>query len=167
MQPNVGALTVHVNDPVTGVAITQTPLGFNQVGAYQPLTVALDTSFAFFVTNSNDQVIARLSDQTFVGGQSYTLVYAGDPCTTVANNPADSLVSALDTFRLRAFDDNSTGNDQTNPIQYTYRYNIINDIYPTAPYDRNNPQNSYIGFLVNGEGFPGAWRVFDQSRICI
>ncbi|MHB8390715.1 MAG: DUF4397 domain-containing protein [Acidobacteriaceae bacterium] len=156
MEPNVDSLAVHVNDPVMGTPITQSgPLNFDQVGPYVPLSTALDTSFAFLVTNPSNQIIARLSYQTFVAGSFYTLIYAGDPCNTVAVHPADTSISALDTFRLRAFDDNSTGNDQTNPIQYSYRYNIINDIYPTVPYDTNTPPvRTLLGFLVNGEGFP-------------
>ncbi len=157
MQPNIGPLSVHVNDPVLGTNITPTPIQYNSVGPYVALNTAQDTSFAFFVTNSNNQVLARLSYQTFTGGSFYTLIYAGDPCSTLANNPADTSISALDTFRLRAFDDNSTGNDQTNPIQYSFRYNIINAIYPTVlPYDQNNhpPVDTLMGLLVNGDGFP-------------
>ena len=146
MQANAGPLTVRVNDPVTGQAINSTPLDFNQIGTYTALHYVQDTSFAFFVVNSSNQVLARLSYQTFIGGSSYTLVYAGDPCQTVLNNPADTTTSALDTLRLRAFDDNTTGNDQTNPILYSYRYNIVNDIYPVGP------GYSTLGFL-NGQAF--------------
>ncbi|MFI5202476.1 MAG: hypothetical protein ACHQNE_08830, partial [Candidatus Kapaibacterium sp.] len=155
LRNNVGPLTVHVNDPVTGDLVT--PAGgeaFFQIGPYFALNTALDTSFAFIVTNKNNIVLARLSYQTFVPGGYYTLVYAGDPCNTIATNPADSSISSLDTFRLHAFDDNTTGNDVTNPIQYSYRYNVINDIYPWVPYDPTNSQNNVIGFLVNGGGFP-------------
>ncbi len=153
MQADAGALSVRVNDPVTGQLINSTPLNFNQVGSYMALTVSQDTSYAFFVVNSNNQVLARLSYQTFVGGQSYTLVYAGDPCQTVLNNPADSTASAVDTLRLRAFNDNANGNDQTNPILYSYRYNIVNDIDPTFAYDPNNAADNVLGF-INGESYP-------------
>ncbi len=161
LRTGVGPLTVHVDDPVTGQLVTPASgENFFNVGPYFALNTALDTSFAFIVTNANNVVLARLSYQTFVAGGYYTLVYGGDPCNTVATNPADSSISALDTFRLHAFDDNTTGNDVTNPIQYSYRYNVINDIYPgnpagpIYPYDPNNPNNNVIGFLVNGGGFP-------------
>ncbi|HZK76258.1 MAG TPA: hypothetical protein VFD13_05050 [Candidatus Kapabacteria bacterium] len=155
LRSGVGPLSVHVNDPVTGDLVT--PAGgenFFNISPYVALNTATDTSFAFIVTNVNNQVLARLSYQTFVAGGYFTLVYGGDPCNTIATNPADTSISSLDTFRLHAFDDNSTGNDVTNPIQYTYRYNIINDVYPAVPYDPNNPQNNAIGYLVNGGGFP-------------
>ena len=152
MQANAGPLTVRVNDPVTGQAINSAPLDFNQVGSgsYTALHYVQDTSFAFFVVNSSNQVLARLSYQTFIGGSSYTLVYAGDPCQTVLTNPADTTTSSLDTLRLRAFDDNTTGNDQTNPILYSYRYNVVNDIYPAGP------GYSALGFL-NGQAFAAHW----------
>ncbi len=154
LQPNTGPLTVHVNDPLFGTIINSTPENFNQVSAYTILTTALDTSYTFFVTNSSNQVIARLSNQTFIAGQYYTLVYAGDTCQTTATNLADSLVSGVDTLRLRALDDNSTGNDQTNPIQASFRYNIVNDIFSTGYALNPNPAYDHIGYLVNGEAFP-------------
>jgi Domain of unknown function (DUF4397) len=156
LQPDAGPLTVRVNDPMTGDLINTSPEAFNQVSAYVPLQTALDTSYAFFVTNAANQTIARLSYQTFVGGNSYTLVYAGDLCETLKESLADSTKSAIDTLRLRAFDDNSLGNDLTNPISPTFRYNIVNDI---IPYGSNGYSSSYssdtsIGFLLNGGGFP-------------
>jgi len=155
LRSGVGPVTVHVNDPVTGDLITPAGgEGFFQVSPYVPLNTALDTSLAFIATNANNQVLARLSFQTFSSGGYFTLVYGGDPCNTVAANPADTTISALDTFRLHAFDDNAAGNDVTNPITYSYRYNIVNDIYPWVPFDPNNLQNNVLGFLLNGEGFP-------------
>ncbi|HET6401013.1 MAG TPA: hypothetical protein VFH95_06390 [Candidatus Kapabacteria bacterium] len=154
LRPNVGALTVHVNDPVNGDLVTPASgQTFFQHGQYYPIGTAPDTSFAFIVTNANNQVITRLAYQTFAAGQYFTLVYAGDPCNTVATNPADTSISALDTFRLHAFDDNTGGNDQTNPIQPSFRYNIVNDIIPESyPYDPNHP-DALVGFLVNGVSF--------------
>jgi hypothetical protein len=158
MQPNTSGLSVHVNDPVTGELINSTPLSFNQVSSYATLQTALDSSYAFFVTNSASQVIARLSYQTFTGGNCYTLVYAGDQCETTYHTAADSTQSALDTLRLRAFDDNSLGSDLTNPIQPSFRFNIVNDIIPTSPptpsYSFTYSQDTDIGFIVDGQTFP-------------
>ena len=155
MQPGTPGLTVHVNDPVTGDLINTTPLTFSQVGSYVSLKTALDTSYAFFVTNSSGQILSRLSYQTFTGGNCYTLVYAGDLCETRATSVADSTESALDTLRLRAFDDNNLGNDLTNPIQPSFRFNVVNDIVPaTVPYSESYSTDSSIGYTVNGQSFP-------------
>jgi len=150
MQPGVGSLTVHVDDAISGDVINSTPEAFGQVSAYTALKVAQDTSYAFLVTDSSGRVISRLAFQTFTGGNCYTLVYAGDLCQTLATNAADSTQSANDTLRLRAFDDNNLGNDQTNPPLASFRYNIVNDICPTS---HSFTQDSVIGFLVNGQGF--------------
>jgi hypothetical protein len=158
LQPGTSGLSVRTNDPVTGELINSTPLSFNQVSQYASLQTALDTSYAFFVTNASGQVIARLSYQSFVGGNCYTLVYAGDLCETRYTSIADSTQSALDTIRLRTFDDNSLGNDLTNPIQPSFRFNIVNDIIPTSPptpsYSFTYPQDTDIGFIVDGQTFP-------------
>ena len=163
MEQGSSPLTVHVNDPVTGDLIA-TSVGYGQVSTgsvangYTPIHSVLDTSFAFIVTNASGTIIARLAYQTFTGGSAYTLVYGGDLCNTLATNPlGDSVKSASDTLRLRAFDDNTLGNDQTNPPAQLFRYNIINDIIPTYyPYDPNHTSagDTSIGFLVNGNGFP-------------
>lgn len=156
LQPTAGSLTVHVNDPVTGDLVNTTPEGFNQVGPYVTLKTDLDTSYAFFVTNSAGQVISRLTYQTFTGGSCYTLVYAGDLCETRVASIADSSESALDTLRLRAFDDNNLGNDLTDPIQQSFRFNIVNDIIPIGNniYSSNYPTNTSIGYTVNGQKLP-------------
>ena len=158
MQPNTSGLSVRANDPVTGELINSTPLSFQQVGQYATLQTNLDTSYAFFVINSAGQILARLSYQTFTGGNCYTLVYAGDLCETRYTSVADSTESALDTIRLRAFDDNSLGNDLTNPIQPSFRFNIVNDIIPTsapAPsYSFTYTDDTDIGFIVDGQTFP-------------
>jgi Domain of unknown function (DUF4397) len=153
LQPATGSLTVRVNDPVSGDIINPISDSFGQVSTYVPLQTAMDTSYTFFLTNSSNQIITRLGYQTFTGGNCYTLVYAGDPCQTLAKNNGDSTISSVDTLRLRAFDDNSGGNDLTNPIVPSFRFNIVNDIIPLSPYDQNNPSDSTIGFLVNAEGF--------------
>ncbi len=155
LQPNIGPLSVHVDDPVTGDLINPVADSFGMYSNYDSLMTAQDTSYEFVVTNQNNQIIARLGYQTFTAGNCYTLVYAGDPCNTLANNPADSTQNAVDTMRLRAFDDNSLGNDLTNPILAAFRFNIVNDIIPVNakyPYDANN--DSTVGFLINGQGFP-------------
>ncbi len=154
LQSGTGALTVHVNDPVTGDIINPVADTFGMVSPYIALHTALDTSFAFFVTNSSNTIIARLSYQTFIGASCYTLVYAGDPCQTTATDLGDSTISGVDTLRLRAFDDNSTGNDLTNPIAPSFRFNVINDIIPASvPYDANSPSENSLGFVINGAGF--------------
>ncbi len=161
LQPGVGPLTVHVNDPITGAQINPVADTFGQVSSYVTLGTALDTSYTFFVTNSSNQVIARLGYQTFTAGNCYSLVYAGDLCNTVLNNPAHSTQSSDDTLRLRAFDDNSLGNDLTNPVTASFRYNIVNGIAPLNQagaaqeyYDAQHPNDTTLGFLVNGQGFP-------------
>ncbi|HEY3874710.1 MAG TPA: hypothetical protein VGM92_04495 [Candidatus Kapabacteria bacterium] len=154
LRPNVGTLSVHVDDPVSGDVITANG-AFGQVTQYVGIRSRLDTSFAFIVTNASGLVLARLSYQTFTGGNSYTLVYSGDICNTTAMNPADSLESSSDTLRLRAFDDNTLGSDQTFPVTQTFRYNIINDMTPTLyPYNADHPSDTVLGFLVNGAAFP-------------
>ncbi len=156
LQPNVGQLTVRVNDPNTGDIINPVADTFGQISPYVTLQTVTDTNYTFFVTNASNQVIARLGYQTFIGGNCYTLVYAGDPCQTLADNPSeDTALSLANALRLRAFDDNSGGADITNPVSQSFRFNIVNDIDPSAsPYDPNNPSDSTIGFLVNAEGFP-------------
>jgi len=149
LQPNVGSLSVRVNDPFTGVAITSSAQAFDGFTPYVPLKTAQDTSFAFYVTNATNQIVARLSYQTFVAGNYYTLVYAGDLCNTPFDNPADTVNDANDTLRLRTFDDNDNGADQTNPPVATYRYNIINAITPA-----NGALFSSVGYIVNGADFP-------------
>jgi len=150
LQANAGSLSVRVNDPAAGDAIT--PAGgtpFNNCTPYLALKTALDTSFAFFVTNSANQIIAKLTYQTFVAGSYYTLVYAGDLCNTPLGNPADTVNDAVDTLRLRVLDDNGNGADQTNPVPTTYRYNIINALTP-----RPGVKLTSVGYTVNGADFP-------------
>jgi hypothetical protein len=149
LEANSGSLSVHVDDPTTGDLITTTPQGFDGCSPYVALKTALDTSYAFFVTNSANQIIARLTYQTFVAGSYYTLVYAGDLCNTPLDNAADTVNDGNDTLRLRAFDDNGNGADQTNPVPITYRYNIINAISPQY----GSPVDS-VGFTVNSADFP-------------
>ncbi len=153
LQPNTGRLTMHVNNPATGDLIDTASYG--TVSRYVPIRTKLDTSFAFIVTNSSNQIVTTLAYQTFTGANCYTLVYSGDLCGTLAANPGDSLVHLADTLRLRAFDDNSLGNDLTNPVLQTFRYNIINDIVPTLyPYDSSHPNANVVGFQINGAAFP-------------
>jgi hypothetical protein len=163
LQPGAGPLTVRVNDPISGAEINPIADTFGQVSSYVTLTTAPDTSYTFFVTNSSNQVIARLGYQTFTAGNCYSLVYAGDLCNTVLTNPADTTggQSSDDTLRLRAFDDNSSGNDLTNPVTASFRYNIVNGIAPLNQagaaqeyYDAQHPNDTTLGFLVNGQGFP-------------
>jgi hypothetical protein len=160
LQPYVGALTVHVNDPNTGDLINTVADTFGMVSPYFGLKTALDSSYTFFVTNSKNQIVTRLGYQTFSAGNSYTLVYAGDLCNTVITNPADSTGSPLDTLRLRTFDDNSLGNDLTNPVTASFRFNIVNDIIPIhydgspSYYDPTYPTDTTLGFLLNGQGYP-------------
>ena len=161
LQPNVGPLSVRVDDPNTGDLINPIADSFGMVSPYFALQTALDTSYTFILTNSKNQVITRLGYQTFTGGNCYTLVYAGDPCETLAQNPLeDTTKSAGNDLRLRAFDDNALGNDQSYPITTSFRFNIVNNIVPihyngsNSYYDANYTNDTTLGFLVNGQGFP-------------
>ena len=112
LQPGVGSLSVRVNDPASGDVIT--PAGgekFNNCTPYLALKTALDTSFAFFVTDTSNRIIAKLTYQTFVAGSYYTLIYGGDLCNTQINNPADTVNDAVATLLLRVLDDNQNGAD--------------------------------------------------------
>jgi hypothetical protein len=154
LQPNVGNLSLYVNDPASGQSVT--PVGgepFNGVSPYIALKTANDTSYAFFVTAGNsNSIIARLAYQSFAAGSYFTVIYSGDLCRTQAENPADTLNDKSDTLRLRVFDDNVSGSDQTYPPLPSFRFNIVNAYVPWSnSYGLNDDR---IGFLLNGQGFP-------------
>ena len=154
LQPNIGNLSLYVNDPTTGQAVT--PAGgepFNGVSSYFALKTALDTSYTFFVTpGDGHSIVARLAYQSFASDNYFTLIYSGDLCRTQAQNPADTLNDKSDTLRLRVFDDNISGNDQTPTPIASFRYNIVNAYVPWSnSYGLNDDR---IGFLLNGQSFP-------------
>ncbi len=161
MQPGSPKLSVRVNDAVNGDVIDMVNgthgVDFNYSSDYVPLTTVTDTSFSFFVTQTgsgNALPLARLSDQTFTAKNYYTLIYAGDPARMPRDTEAiDTAQAPLDNYRLRAFDDNYIGNDQSAPLQPAFRYNIVNGLVPTS----NGYFNGFtkLGFTVNGENLRG------------
>jgi hypothetical protein len=148
-QPGVGKLVLKINDPGANGQVVGSVDGedFRGLSAYTPVGTKQDTSYTLFLTSPGSTVsVARLAYQTFVPGNHYTIVYSGDTCR-IKNNADDT--TGVDLLRLRNLDDNTVGNDLSNPIQPAFRYNIIN-ITPGL----NFPKESYVGFLVNGEGIP-------------
>ncbi|MDP4199632.1 MAG: hypothetical protein Q8922_03415 [Bacteroidota bacterium] len=159
MQPGTPNLSMRVNDPSFGDVIDMVNgshgVAFNANSDYVPLKTVLDTSFSFYVIqtgNATAGVLARLTDQTFTGGNFYTLIYAGDPARLPTDTATtDTAQAPLDNFRLRAFDDNNLGNDQTAPLQPAFRYNVVNGIVPPASGYYNG--DTKLGFVINGETF--------------
>ncbi|HWF44029.1 MAG TPA: DUF4397 domain-containing protein [Candidatus Kapabacteria bacterium] len=153
MQPNAGTLALHVNDP-SGTEIGSGGQAYLAYTPYVALTTALDTTYTLFVTPEGaSSIVSRLSDQTFAPGSYYTVVYSGDLCLTQLNNLADTVNDKSDTLRIRVFDDNISGADQSNPPAPSFRFNIVNGYIPTSVAYGPVPDTA-LGFVVNGQTFP-------------
>lgn len=138
-------LTLRINDPVFGEVVGD-GITFMNKSNYLALTTKNDSAYTLFVTpQGSSTILARLGFQSFAPGTYHTVVYAGDPLRVA---PYDTTGNPADSLRIRVYDDNTAGNDETFPIPLTFRYNIVNGLVPTVvPYDK-------IGFLVNNEGVP-------------
>jgi len=149
-QPGVGKLVLKINDPGPNGQVVGSAEGedFRELSApYTAIETKQDTSYTLFLTRPHETIaVARLAYQTFVPGNHYTIVYSGDTCR-IKNNADDT--TGVDLLRLRNLDDNTAGNDLSNPIQPAFRYNIIN-----VTSGAHISADDYIGFVVNGEGFP-------------
>ena len=158
--PGTGSLAVHVNDPFGPTLLTPAAgIGFNQVGDYFDNPVVADVGISLYVVDvKTNGVVARLFNQTPVAGNCYTLVYSGDLCRTPAITPEDTVTDKQDTLRLRMFDDNNGGNDQTAAVTSSMRYNIINGIvdnpHPYGSYTPDTLTDNQLGFVFNGLTLP-------------
>jgi hypothetical protein len=159
MQMNSGKLVLRLNDPVYGQvigSINGTPgVDFNQISDYQGInTSPKDTSYTLYLTpvGSND-VLARLTYQTYTANDYFTVVYAGDPNRIPDDlSKLDTASAKLDRVRLRVFPDDNIGADQTNPLDSAFRYNVINALYDTS--GAYIPGVKQLGITVNGDQNP-------------
>ncbi len=161
MQPNSGKVVLRVNDPIWGTPVigsNQQGIDFNQVSNYESLPTGQDVSFTFYLTPvSSNEILQRLTYQTFTAGNYFTIVYGGDtsriPEELAKRTTDDSAKAKLDNIRLRVFPDDNVGADQTNPIDSAFRYIVINGLYP-LPNGKYAGDQSQIGITVNGEAIP-------------
>ncbi len=154
-------LNIKVGDNLNGNPITATPQKFRTHNDYQAIPFKTDTTYTFFLTDPNgkDSVVTRIAGQSFDPGSYHTIVFAAD-LSKVGKNAASTAGDALDSIRLRIFDDNGIGNDQTSPtIPQSLRFNFINAYVPPPNADPTKQRTySQLGIVVNNDGnitFPG------------
>ncbi len=146
LQPGSGSLDLKAGNSVN------TPIGtasFPNATAYSPLGFNTDTSYTFFVTPTGSPIfIARIGFVSFAPGSFHTIIYSGDTARNVGNGYKGD---AIDSLRIRIFDDNASGADMTNPIPSSLRYNIVNGIVPSLPFIGKYDN---FGFAVNKDQNP-------------
>lgn len=148
-------LNIKVGDNLNGNPVTATPQKFRQHNDYVGLPFKTDTTFTFFLTdpNGHDSVIARLAGVSFDPGSYHTLVFAAD-LSKVGKNASSTAGDALDSIRLRIFDDNGIGNDITSPsIPQSLRFNFINALVPSNFINPTHTRTyAEMGVVINNDG---------------
>ncbi len=150
-KPNTGNVDLVFDNPLNSPAKANvTPRDVSAPNFdYIELAHALDTTYAFYLVNSdNKQVITRLAGAAFGPGQFYTLVYAGNDADCTSR---DTTSERADTLRLRYFDDNQQGNDLTFPLVQSLRFNFINGLIPPANPASDQRTYSTAGVVINND----------------
>lgn len=149
-------LSLKINNPLEAVKPELADVEYKMLKSYVGLNHALDTAYTLYVTdntNGEDRIIARLANAAFSPGSTYTVTYAGNE-----GSCRDTTTAKGDTLRIRYFDDNEQGAEQTLPIPQSLRFNLVNAVVPPDPkYGQTHPdfiQRTYknaLSFTINNE----------------
>lgn len=143
------AVDIRLNNPLEDPVLSNVQP--NAKTDYVTLNHKLDSTYGIYLTAAGTPAImARLGGAAFSPGQTYTITYAGNP-----SHCRDTAMASGDTLRIRYFDDNELGNEQTFPVPQSLVFNFINGLLPSDTM-RNTDKYSLVrydslGIVVNND----------------